>query len=93
VSVSDGTVTGIGTYSVFITTADGTEFRYLHMSSVTVKVGDELKKGDRIGRVSNVYKSPTTIHLHFEILQHLDELGFVQVPPYMSLVRAYEGAS
>ena len=92
VSVSEGTVTGIGTYTVFITAADGTEFRYLHMSSVTVKVGDELKRGDRIGRVSNLYKSTTTIHLHFEILQHLDELGFVQVPPYMSLVRAYEGA-
>ncbi len=91
VSATDGTVTHIGSYTVFITAPDGTQYRYLHMSSVVVGVGDNVSKGDRIGRVSNIFGStPTTIHLHFEIVQNVAELGFVKVPPYMSLVRTYE---
>jgi len=90
VSATDGTVIHIGSYSVFITGADGTQYRYLHMSNVAVKVSDKVHKGDHIGRVSNVFTAPTTIHLHFEILQNVNGVGFVHVPPYMSLVKAYE---
>ncbi len=91
VSATDGTVVHIGSYSVFITAPDGTQYRYLHMSSVVVSVGGSVSKGDQIGRVSNAFGStPTTIHLHFEILQNVADLGFVHVPPYISLVKAYE---
>lgn len=90
VSATDGTVTHIGGYSVFITAPDGTQYRYLHMSNVEVKVGDKVKKGNHVGRISNVFTEPTTIHLHFEILQNVSGPGFVHVPPYMSLIRAYE---
>jgi hypothetical protein len=85
-SATDGTVTHIGPYSVFITAPDGTQYRYLHMSNVEVKVGDKVNKGDHIGRISTVFTEPTTIHLHFEILQNVTGLGFVHVPPYMLLV-------
>jgi murein DD-endopeptidase MepM/ murein hydrolase activator NlpD len=90
VSATDGTVSKLGSFSVFITGPDSTQYRYLHMSNVTVKVGDKVNKGTRIGKVSNVFTDPTTIHLHFEIWQNIDTLGFVPAPPYMSLVKAYE---
>jgi murein DD-endopeptidase MepM/ murein hydrolase activator NlpD len=91
VSATDGTVMHIGSYTVFITAPDGTQYRYLHMGSVEVKVGSNVSKGERIGRVSNVFGSTsTTIHLHFEILQNVANLGFTHVPPYLSLVKAYE---
>jgi murein DD-endopeptidase MepM/ murein hydrolase activator NlpD len=90
VSATDGTVTHIGSYSVFITAADGTQYRYLHMSNLEVKVGNKVNKGNHIGRISNVFTAPTTIHLHFEIVQNVTGLGFVHVPPYMSLVTAYQ---
>ena len=91
VSVSEGTVTHIGPYSVFITAPDGTQFRYLHMSNVAVRVGERVAKGARIGQVSNVFNNtPTTIHLHFEIVQNVRGFGLVHVPPYTSLVEAYQ---
>jgi murein DD-endopeptidase MepM/ murein hydrolase activator NlpD len=91
VSATSGRVTHIGSYSVFITASDGTQFRYLHMGNVSVKVHDAVTKGQRIGQVSNVFnETPTTIHLHFEIVQNVAQLGFVQVPPYTSLVLAYK---
>lgn len=52
---------------VKITMADGTYFMYLHMQtgSVMVKVGDEVKKGQQIGKVGSTGHS-TGPHLHFE---------------------------
>lgn len=91
VAAADGTITNIGTYSVYLTTADGTRFDYLHMGDVQVAFGDEVKRGDRIGKVSNEFGgTPTTIHLHFNIKQNVDGLGLVFVPPYMSLVGSYQ---
>lgn len=87
----DGTITSIGSYSVYLTAADGTRFDYLHMSNVQVAVNDEVKRGDKLGRVSNEFGgTPTTIHLHFNIKQNVDGIGFVFVPPYMSLVASYQ---
>ena len=34
--------------------------------------------------------TPTTFHLHFELLQNTADSGWVHVPPYTSLVAAYE---
>ncbi|MBK8259454.1 MAG: M23 family metallopeptidase [Polyangiaceae bacterium] len=87
----DGTITNVGTYSVYLTADDGTRFDYLHMGSVQVAVGDEVKRGDRLGKVSNEFGgTPTTIHLHFNIRQDVEGLGFVYVPPYLSLVKSYQ---
>jgi MYXO-CTERM domain-containing protein len=91
IAVEDGTVTNVGSYSVYITTADGTRFDYLHMGSVQVAVGDTVKKGDHVGKVSNEFGgTSTTVHLHFNIRQNVDGVGTVYVPTYMSLITAYQ---
>ena len=91
VAVEDGTITSIGSYSVYLTAADGTRFDYLHMSGVAVKVGQKVKRGDHMGHVSNQFgTSTTTVHLHFNIQQNVSGVGAVFVPPYESLIQAYE---
>ncbi|WP_421806483.1 M23 family metallopeptidase [Flagellimonas sp.] len=39
---------------------------YLHLSETLVKVGDEIKQGDVIGKVGNTGVNINTEHLHFE---------------------------
>ncbi len=91
VATEAGKITNVGSYSVYLTTPDGTRFDYLHMRSVAVKVGEEVTKGQRVGKVSNNFGgTPTTIHLHFNIRQTVSGMGSVYVPTYMSLVRSYE---
>jgi len=92
VAAIDGTVTNVGAYSVYVTADDGSGIRvdYLHMANVIVQVGNKVVKGNRLGQVSDVYPGGTTIHLHFNIRQKDATLGFVFVPPYTSLVSAYQ---
>lgn len=91
VAAVDGTITNVGSYSVYLTGADGTRYDYLHMRSVAVSVGDRVTRGQRLGRVSdNFGGTSTTIHLHFNLRQNVSGVGTVYVPPYMSLVRAFE---
>ncbi len=91
VSVMAGTVTSIGSYSVYVTAADGTRFDYLHGGNIIVSSGESLAQGDVIGLVSNEFGgTSTTVHLHFNIKQDVAGVGFVFVSPYMSLVTAYE---
>lgn len=91
VAVADGTITSIGSYSVYLTAGDGTRFDYLHGASIGVSEGQALSVGDPIGKVSNEFGgTPTTIHLHFNIKQDVAGVGFVFVSPYMSMVGAYE---
>lgn len=91
VAVADGTITSIGSYSVYLTTADGTRFDYLHMQDVVVKEGQKVKRGDPMGKVSNKFGgSATTVHLHFNIRQNVAGVGSVYVPGYLSLVKSYE---
>jgi murein DD-endopeptidase MepM/ murein hydrolase activator NlpD len=88
-----GTVTSVGSYSVYVTADDGSATRvdYLHMSSVQGKVNDKVKVGQRLGKVSNEFGGgATTIHLHFNVMQKDALVGFVFVPPYASLVEAYK---
>ncbi|HZO14405.1 MAG TPA: M23 family metallopeptidase [Polyangiaceae bacterium] len=90
VAAADGTITNVGSYSVYVSAADGTRYDYLHMGNVQVQVGDRVKVGDRLGMVSNEFGgTPTTVHLHFNIRQNVANVGNVFVPPYMSLVTAY----
>lgn len=87
----DGTITSIGSYSVYLTAADGTRYDYLHMDNVQVSVGQKVKSGAELGRVSNNFGgTSTSVHLHFNIKQNIASLGSVYVPPYLSLVKAYE---
>jgi murein DD-endopeptidase MepM/ murein hydrolase activator NlpD len=91
VAVVDGTITSVGSYSVYLTAADGTRFDYLHEQDVIVKEGQQVKRGDPIGKVSNHFgTSVTTVHLHFNIHQNVAGVGAVYVPPYLSIVQAYE---
>lgn len=91
VAVADGTITSVGSYSVYLTTADGTRFDYLHMQDVAVKEGQQVKRGDPMGKVSNQFGgSATTVHLHFNIRQNVAGVGSVYVPGYLSLVKSYE---
>jgi len=91
VAVTDGTITNIGTYSVYLTAADGTRFDYLHMSNVAVTVGQSVRRGQVIGRVSNQFGgTPTTVHLHFNIRKNVSGFGSVYAPTYMSLIQAYQ---
>jgi murein DD-endopeptidase MepM/ murein hydrolase activator NlpD len=86
----DGTITSIGSYSVYLTAADGTRHDFLHMDSVQVSVGQKVKRGDKLGRVSNNFGgTATSVHLHFNLRQNVDGLGLVYVPPYTSLVASY----
>lgn len=91
VAVDDGTITNVGSYSVYLTVADGTRYDFLHMQDVQVKEGDVVKRNQRIGKVSNQFGgSPTTVHLHFNIKQNVAGVGDVFVPPYTSLINSYE---
>lgn len=91
VAARDGTVTSIGSYSVYVTAADGQRFDYLHGADIAVAVGDTVAREQQIGMVSNQFGgTATTVHLHFNIKQDVAGVGFVFVSPYMSLVAAYE---
>lgn len=93
VAAEDGTITNIGSYSVYLQSDTGTRHRYLHMDpgSVTVNEGQRVRRGDRLGLVSNSFDgTPTTIHLHYDLNQNVAGVGNAYVPTYMSLVRSYE---
>ena len=91
VAATDGMITNVGSYSVYLTASDGTRYDYLHMRPVSVRVGQRVSRGDILGYVSNEFGgTPTTVHLHFNIRQSISGVGSVYVPTYMSLVRAYE---
>ena len=92
VAVEDGVISSIGTYTVKLR-SEGSIYNYMHlnMSRLAVTAGQFVKAGDLIGYVSNDFGgTPTTIHLHFEITQNTAGNGWVHVPPYLSLVKAYE---
>lgn len=96
VAVEDGKITYIGNYSVSLRGVSGRTYRYLHLASnsLRVRVGQTVKRGDRIGLVSdNMGNTKTSIHLHFDIQQTIKLGGTskkVFVPPYSSLVEAYK---
>ncbi len=94
VAAEAGTITHIGTYTVYLQADNGvTRHRYLHMevSSIVVSEGDHVAKGDRLGRVSNnMGNTPTTIHLHYDLHQNVAGVGDSYVPPYMSLIDSYQ---
>lgn len=71
-AADDGKVTGAGWeggYGKMITInhGNGIVTRYAHCSSINVKVGQRVSKGEVIGRVGSTGRS-TGSHLHFEVL-------------------------
>lgn len=57
--------TGFGNY-VVITHPNGQETVYAHLSAVSVRVGQSVKQGQKIG-VKGTTGNSTGVHLHFEI--------------------------
>jgi len=93
VAAENGTISHIGTYSVYLQGVSGIRHRYLHMNvaSIQVWVGQTVTKGQRLGRVSNAFGgTPTTIHLHFDMRRNVNPYGQVYIPPYYTLIQAYE---
>lgn len=94
IAVEDGIIQHIGTYSVQLKgTQTGNIYSYLHLNMRRLRVSalDTVSAGDTLGFVSNDFGStPTTFHLHFEIKAPIEGEGIIHVPPYMSLVAAYE---
>ena len=94
VAVEDGIIQHIGTYSVKLKgTETGNIYSYLHLNMRRLRVSalDTVEAGDTIGFVSNDFGgTPTTYHLHFEMKAPIEGEGIVHVPPYMSLIAAYE---
>jgi murein DD-endopeptidase MepM/ murein hydrolase activator NlpD len=98
-AAEDGTVTSIGTYTVYFTADSGRLYRYLHMDmkalpGLGIAEGAHLKRGQQIGWLSdNFGNAVTTFHLHFEIKQAITDAdgntSYTWVSPYPSLVVAY----
>jgi murein DD-endopeptidase MepM/ murein hydrolase activator NlpD len=92
VAATDGMITSIGTYSVYLTADDGTRYDYLHMDPATLAVsrGQRVRRGQRLGLVSDAFgSSSTSIHLHFNIRKFVAGVGTVYAPTYMSLIESY----
>ncbi|MFP8489877.1 M23 family metallopeptidase [Gracilimonas sp. Q87] len=68
VVVKAGTGRGYGKM-VRIKHGNGYETVYAHMSKISVKEGDTVKKGQEVGRAGNTGTS-TGVHLHFEIIKN-----------------------
>ena len=89
---------------------DGTWWQFLHMEPNSIPFdkdvvnggdGVRVTKGQRLGKISNVYydqygnRVATTIHLHLDMKESYaptngDEPFIDRVNPYMTLVAAYE---
>ncbi len=73
-STADGVVRFVGLNGDFglcvqIDHGDGLETSYCHLASTSVRPGQRLKRGERIGSVGNSGRS-TGSHLHYEVLLH-----------------------
>lgn len=58
----------------------GIETRYAHLSSIDVKVGERVSRGDRIGGMGNTGRSTGT-HLHYEVRidgQPVDPMTYIK---------------
>jgi murein DD-endopeptidase MepM/ murein hydrolase activator NlpD len=97
VAVEQGVITSIGAYTIYLRGSSGRIYRYLHLDSqsLQVHVGQRVRRGQRIGLVSdNMGSTKTSIHLHFDMKQTIrfnnGQSAQVYVPPYTSLVNAYQ---
>jgi lysostaphin len=89
-AAADGTVAFAGTQGsygqlVVVNHAQGYQTRYAHLGSIAVKVGQSVRKGQRIATVgtSGNPSSPEP-HLHFEVRSN-SKLGWVAADPQLFL--------
>jgi len=85
-SVTNGTVTSVGSDAsygnqVIVTTEDGEELWYCHLSGFAVSVGDTIRAGEVLGYVGSTGNS-TGNHLHLEVRPGAGD----PVDPYYALV-------
>jgi murein DD-endopeptidase MepM/ murein hydrolase activator NlpD len=100
VAVNDGTIVNVtSNTTVQLKAVDGSDYLYLHMhpKSITVKIGDKVKQGQVLGRVSRYMggTASTSLHLHLQVLQNLKIGGTVKrvyVPMFTSLLSALRKA-
>lgn len=74
IAADSGTVVFAGTKSgygkcVIIDHGNGLRTLYGHLSSISVKQGDKVEKGEKIGVMGSTGNS-TGVHLHFEVLKN-----------------------
>ena len=96
VATESGVIQLVSSFTVYLTADSGRKYRFMHMdhSRLAVRTGQRVKKGDRLGILSdNMGGVPTTYHLHMDIKQAVSTGSgqtWEYVSPYMSLVEAYE---
>lgn len=89
-SMSDGVVTfagmdGDGGISVTVTNGNGYKINYYHLKDVSVKAGDFVLKGAKVGRADNTGKYTTGDHLHIT-------LKFINGGKTLNVDNGYKGA-
>jgi murein DD-endopeptidase MepM/ murein hydrolase activator NlpD len=97
VAVEDGKIDRVTSHTTVGLAGDsGLHWRYMHMSaaSIAVRPGQRVRKGQVLGRVSNIMKGKpnTTYHLHLDVSGNLPGGGNHFLPPYTSMVASYRRA-
>ncbi|MEO0548696.1 MAG: peptidase M23 [Pseudomonadota bacterium] len=94
VAAEAGIITKVASYWITLRGSEtGNLYTYIHLNMGALKVVEDqtVTAGQELGYASNDFGgTPTTFHLHFEIKAPVEGEGFTHVPPYMSLVAAYE---
>jgi murein DD-endopeptidase MepM/ murein hydrolase activator NlpD len=98
-AMDDGVVSSItSSTSLTLRANAGYTCRYLHLdrASITqagVRVGSVVRRGDLLGRVSNIMggKPATSIHLHFDCHKNINGRT-VRLPIFASIIAAYRRA-
>ncbi|MEU8612167.1 peptidoglycan DD-metalloendopeptidase family protein [Actinoplanes sp. NPDC048791] len=89
----DGKVTNAfkdscGGQTIYIAHAYGYQSRYLHLSSFSVGVGQQVSQGQKIAVSGNTGTCTTGAHLHFEIRQNGSSVSFAPATARNSRVSA-----
>lgn len=85
VATADGTVSFAGYdrysgYNVIINHGAGLQTRYMHLSKYVVKKGQEVTRGEEIGKIGSTGRS-TGPHLHYEVIKNGQQIN---PKPYMN---------
>ncbi|MFC7535771.1 M23 family metallopeptidase [Sphingomonas sp. GCM10030256] len=73
----------------------GIETRYAHLSSIAVRPGQRIKRGDVIGRMGSTGRS-TGSHLHYEVRidgRAVNPIPFMKSTDYLVAIRSRNGAA